>query len=328
MSVITSKDVLVPCDVPPQQRELFINNYLRVTRNTGRLMLFAGDQKVEHLNDDFYGTTEFGEIAADDHSPDHLFRIASSSTIGAFATQLGLIGRYGSRYPDVTYIAKLNSKSHLVKLDQHEPLSRALWQVDDVAAMREHSGLNIAGLGYTCYLGSQYESDMLTEAAQIVCAAHRHGLLAIIWMYPRGKAVPNDKDPHLIAGACGVAACLGADFVKVNYPEADKYSAETFREAIQAAGNTGVICAGGKTAAPNAFLQQIYDQIHVSGAAGNATGRNIHQRSFAQAVGLCNAISAVTLGDYDADYAEQVYQGKATFQLVDTPATSMLGDTQ
>jgi len=36
---------------------------------------------------------------------------------------------------------------------------------------------------------------------------------------PGGKAVADEKDPHLIAGATGVAACLGSDFVKVNYPK-------------------------------------------------------------------------------------------------------------
>ncbi len=54
-----------------------------------RLMLMAGDQKVEHLNNDFYGP----EIAEDDGDPEHLFRIASRARIWVFATQMGLIAR-------------------------------------------------------------------------------------------------------------------------------------------------------------------------------------------------------------------------------------------
>ena len=41
----------------------------------------------------------------------------------------------------------------------------------------------------------------------------------MLWIYPRGKAVTAEKDPDLIAGAAGVALCLGADFVKVNPPK-------------------------------------------------------------------------------------------------------------
>ena len=50
------QDILVPLDVPSAMREVYITNYRKITHGTGRLMLMAGDQKVEHLNDDFYGS--------------------------------------------------------------------------------------------------------------------------------------------------------------------------------------------------------------------------------------------------------------------------------
>ena len=34
-------------------------------------------------------------------------------------------------------------------------------------------------------------------------------ILVVLWIYPRGKAVKAEKDPALIAGAAGVALCLG-----------------------------------------------------------------------------------------------------------------------
>ncbi len=49
----TEEVFAIPLDVPYPAVDTFIANYQRVTRGTGRLMLFAGDQKVEHLNDDF-----------------------------------------------------------------------------------------------------------------------------------------------------------------------------------------------------------------------------------------------------------------------------------
>jgi fructose-bisphosphate aldolase/6-deoxy-5-ketofructose 1-phosphate synthase len=56
-----------------------------------RFFLFAGDQKVEHLNKDFFGEG----IPESSCDPEHMFKIASQSPISAFATQLGLISLYG-----------------------------------------------------------------------------------------------------------------------------------------------------------------------------------------------------------------------------------------
>lgn len=304
---ILAKEIIVPLDVPGESRSRYIQNYLKITRGSGRLMLFAGDQKVEHLNDDFSGPG----IDPEDGDPEHLFRIAAQAKIGVFAAQLGLIARYGMDYPEVPYLVKLNSKTNLVKTSQAEARSCQWLDVEQVVDFRETSDLEVLGVGYTVYLGSEHEAEMLREAAQMVFQAHRHGLVTVLWMYPRGKAVKGELDPHLIAGAAGVAAALGSDFAKVNYPrELGENSAEVFSEAVRAAGRTKVVCAGGESTDPRAFLQRLHDQIHISGAAGNATGRNIHQRSLAEAVLLCNAIYAVTVEDAEVEDALKICSGR------------------
>lgn len=303
---IEADDIIVPLDVPREMQEEYIENYLAITRNSGRLMLFAGDQKVEHLNDDFYGEG----IHSDDSNPEHLFRIASKGKIGVFATQLGLIARYGMDYPDVPYLVKLNSKTNLVKTSQSDPFSNQWYDVEQVIELRDNTDLEILAVGYTVYLGSEYEAEMLHQAAQIVYNAHRHGLITVLWVYPRGKAVVDEKDPHLIAGATGVAACLGSDFVKVNYPKKEGFeSKEIFKEAILAAGRTKVVCAGGASDDVEAFLKRLHDQIHVSGAAGNATGRNIHQKSLKDAIRMTDAIYAITVEDRSVEEALRIYYG-------------------
>ncbi|KQC16159.1 MAG: aldolase [Methanothrix sp.] len=303
---IGPEDVLVPLDVPPERRDDYVDNYLKITKDTGRLMLFAGDQKVEHLNKDFHGPG----ISPDDGDPEHLFRIAKKGRIGVFATQLGLIARYGMDFPEVPYLVKLNSKTDLVKTDQMDPTSRQWVEVDQVADFADDSGLDVLGVGYTIYLGSLHEAEMLREAASIVWQSHRQGLVTVLWIYPRGKAVKDEKDPHLIAGATGVAAALGSDFVKVNYPKKEgERSEEIFKEAVAAAGRTKVVCAGGASRDPKSFLQQLFDQIHVSGAAGNATGRNIHQKDLDEAARMCDAISAITLDDATVEEALRIYEG-------------------
>jgi fructose-bisphosphate aldolase / 6-deoxy-5-ketofructose 1-phosphate synthase len=296
----------IPADVPDGMHDTYINNYNKLTHNTGKLMLFAGDQKIEHLNDDFFGEG----IANDDNDPEHLFKIASGSKIGCFATQYGLVSQYGKNYPDVNYLLKINSKSNLVKTDQKDPFSKSLISVQDVVDFKRISRLKILAVGYTIYLGSEFEAEMLTEASKVIRDAHRNGLLVVLWIYPRGKAVLDEKDPHLIAGAGGVACCLGADFVKVNYPKKDGcFSEEIFKETVKAAGRTKVIAAGGSSTDGRVFLERLYQQIHVSGACGNATGRNIHQKSLIEAIKMCNAISAITLENKDVDFAMGLLKG-------------------
>jgi len=270
------------------------------------IMLFAGDQKIEHLNDDFYGDG----IHPDDAEPEHLFRIASQGRIGVFATQIGLVARYGRDYPEVPYLVKLNSKTHLVKTAQKDPASPMITTVAQVVALRKQTGLKIAAVGYTIYLGSEFEAQMLTEAAQAVLEAHQHGLLTVLWIYPRGAAVKDEKDPHLIAGATGVAACLGSDFVKVNAPKKEgTASAVLLKEATLAAGRTKVVCAGGSSVDEGKFLKELYEQIHTGGCSGNATGRNIHQKSLEEAVRMCNAISAITIDGASLEDALALLKG-------------------
>jgi fructose-bisphosphate aldolase/6-deoxy-5-ketofructose 1-phosphate synthase len=307
MAPIKKEDVTVPLDVPKAMRETYIKNYMEITKESGRLMLFAGDQKVEHLNDDFFGP----EVPEDDADPEHLFRIAAQSKIGVFATQLGLIARYGMDYKDIPYLVKVNSKTNLVETEQADPFSNLWYDIDQVAEFRENSGLNILGVGYTIYLGSEFEAEMLVQAAQVVYDAHQHGMLSVLWIYPRGAAVKDEKDPHLIAGATGVGACLGSDFVKVNYPKKEgEKSAEIFKEAVKAAGRTKVVCAGGSSDEAEAFLKKLHDQIHISGAQGNATGRNIHQKPLDEAVRMCNAVYAITVEDASVEDALRIYSGE------------------
>ena len=302
-----SENVFLPSDVPGACVNEYLSNYEQITLGSGRLMLFAGDQKIEHLNADFYGEN----IAEDDNTPEHLFKIADTAEYGVFATQFGLISQYGLDYPEVPYLVKLNSKTNLIKTGQRDPLSTAMMDVEQVVRFKNQSGLNILGVGYTVYIGSEFEHIMLREAAQAIHQAHQSGLIAVMWCYPRGQAVKDEKDPDIIAGATGVAGCLGSDFVKVNYPKkSGEKSRDIFKRAIKAAGKTKVICAGGSSKPPRDFLQDLHDQIHISGAMGNATGRNIHQKPFEEAVRMCNAISAITVYDKSVEEAFKIYQGK------------------
>lgn len=298
-----SKKIYIPLTVPLRMKKVYLQNYNRATQRSGNLFLFAGDQKIEHLNKDFHGNG----IPHECETPEHLFKIASHARIGAFASQLGLIARYANDYKNVNYVVKLNSKTNIVSPKQAEPVSTLLNTIEDVVELQKNSNISIVGVGYTVYLGSELECMMLHEAAQIVMQAHKNGLLAILWMYPRGRAIENEKDADLIAGAAGVGACLGADFVKINPPQAKTIlqSAQHLKQASLAAGRTKVICSGGEKKNAHDFLDELYLQIKGGGVHGCAVGRNIHQKTLNDAVKFCDAISSIVIDGKDLERAEK-----------------------
>ena len=284
--------IYLPADVPSKKEKEFLKNFKKATGGSGRLMLFAGDQKVEHLNNDFYGKG----IPMEDNNPEHLFKIASKANIGVFATQFGLISRYARSYKDIPYLVKLNAKTNLIPYSDKDPYSKEWLSVDDIVEFKKESKLDILGVGYTVYLGSEYEREMFREAANIVHKAHKNGLLAVLWIYPKGNYVKDEHDAHLIAGAAGVGTALGADFVKLKVPyKKGRFEPKLLREVTTAAGRTGVLCEGGNKIDEKAFLKELYEQIHIGKSRGNGTGRNIHQREFKEAVKMANAIYAITV---------------------------------
>jgi len=299
-------EIKIPLTVPSVKHREYLKNFNLATAGSGSLLLFAGDQKVEHLNNDFVGQG----ISSEDASPEHLFQIASAAPIGVFATSLGLIAQYGASYPKVPYLVKLNSRTNLYKNDE-EINSPAWFNVQDVVEFKRQSGLNILGVGYTVYLGGRQETKMLKEAAQIVNEAHKNGLLAVIWMYPRGKNIKED-DIHTIAGGAGVAAALGADFVKIKYPynKKVKETAKAFTEAVKAAGRTRVICVGGTKQEAKDLITQAWYQKHIAGVSGLALGRNLHQRSLKEAINLATALALIINHDSSLEDALAVYCGK------------------
>lgn len=266
----------------------------------GRVFVFAADQKLEHLDDDFYGEG----ISPEASDPEHLFKIADAGKVDLFATQLGLITRYGASWKGINYLAKLNGRTNLMSPEIDDPKSPLLWTVQDVLDVAERLNVKIPAIGYTIFLGSGHEPAMLQEAAQVVMEAHREGLQAFLWVYAKGASVKNPRDAAIIAGAAGVAVSLGADFVKVYAPAAKdaQTSSALLQRAIRAAGNTDLICAGGERVDTAALIAAVWHQMH-AGARGVAVGRNIFQRSLADATKICHAINAVVHSDASIEKA-------------------------
>jgi len=227
----------------------------RIMRN-GKVMLLAMDQGLEH------GPSDFNEKNID---PDYVLDIAIKGGFTGVAIQKGIAYKYFEKYAgQVPLVLKLNGKTNIVPKDEaYSP---------PIASVHEAIKLGADAVGYTIYVGSPNEAKMFAEFGKIREECENYGIPTIIWSYPRGKYVQNEKDPAVVAYAARVALELGADIVKVNYTG----SVESFRYVVQAAQKCKVISAGGSKQSDEEFLAKA-KEVMDAGAVGFAVGRNVWQ---------------------------------------------------
>ncbi len=238
----------------------------------GKALFLAYDQGLEHgptdFNDENVDPNKVLEIADGGYSEGSSSAYcgtASSAYFTGVILQKGIAEKYffGKNYK-VPLIVKLNGKTNLVK--DEDPYS------PQVCSVVEALSYGAAAVGYTIYIGSEYESKMTAEFGKIEQEAEEAGIPVIAWMYPRGRNIPDERDPKIIAYAARVGLELGADIIKIRYT-GDPVS---FNWVIRNAGEAKVVVMGGSKEDENTFLEKtkiIMDQ----GAIGLAVGRNIWQ---------------------------------------------------
>lgn len=220
-----------------------------------KVMLLAYDQGFEH------GPTDFNEKSVD---PNYILKIAQNGNFTGVVLQEGLVARYYKKEMGIPLIVKLNGKT---SFQGEEPLSLQLCTVKKAAEM------GAVGVGYTIYVGSQFEEQMMVEFSKIEDEAHERGMIVIAWMYPRGRKVAGrENDRDVVAYGARLALEMNADFVKVPYTG----DAESFSWAVRAAGKTGVLAQGGKKTDWVNLEEEVSGAMQ-AGAAGIAIGRNVWQ---------------------------------------------------
>ncbi len=221
-----------------------------------KAMFLAYDQGIEH------GPTDFNDKNVD---PEYIIRIAKKGNFTGMIFQKGIAEKYNVsiKKSGVPLIVKLNGKTNLVK---SEPVSRQLCSVSEAVK------LGAVAVGYTIYIGSIFEKEMLVEFEKISEEAHKKGLPVIVWIYPRGKGVKGKKKKDLMAYATRVGLEIGADIVKIQ-STGKKADIEW---AVESAGKCKVVLAGGMKKSEKELLNEIRDAVKV-GCIGIAIGRNVWQ---------------------------------------------------
>jgi len=224
----------------------------------GKVLILAYDHGLEH------GPVDFEEVP-ESANPERVFEVAKHPAVTSLAVQKGVAEAYYPSYEDeVTLLAKLNGTSNLW---MGEPDSAVNWSVDYAAEVGADA------VGFTLYGGSNKEVEMAEEFRDAHEQAREYDLPVVMWSYPRGQGLKNDKKPGVIAYATRQAHELGADVAKVKYPG----SKEAMEHVVEMSGKTKVIMSGGSKRSDREFLENVKAVID-AGGAGLAVGRNVFQR--------------------------------------------------
>jgi len=222
----------------------------------GKVLFLAYDQGLEH------GPIDFNDKNV---NPRYIIKIAKEGKYTGIIFQKGIAEKYYKeiKLSKVPLIIKLNGKTNLV---QGEPVSLQL------CTIKEAISFGAVAVGYTIYIGSEHEEEMLSEFEGIQREAHKIGLPVICWIYPRGKGVSGKKKKDLMAYAARVGLEIGADIIKIQ----SDGKKEDLAWAVKSAGKVRVVIAGGRKKDEGDLIKEVREAMKV-GCSGFAIGRNVWQ---------------------------------------------------
>jgi class I fructose-bisphosphate aldolase len=272
---------------------------------TGRLVILPVDQGFEH------GPARSFAVNPSAYDPHYHFRLAIDAGCNAYAAPLGFLEQGAAEFAgEVPLILKMNN--HDVLHDEKDPLSAVTASVQD--ALR----LGCVGVGFTIYPGSAAAQTMYQQCRQMIAEAKAHGLVAVVWSYPRGSDISKAGETavDVVAYAAQIAAQLGAHVIKVKPPtehieqaEARKaYErarvpiatlAERVRHVVQSAfdGKRIVIFSGGATKENDEAIFEECRAIRDGGGFGSIIGRNSFQRPREHALRFLETVMQIYAGE-------------------------------
>jgi class I fructose-bisphosphate aldolase len=244
----------------------------------GTALFLPYDQGLEHGPRDFFDNPAAGD-------PSYIVKLAVEGGFNGIAIQIGNAEKFYWEFAgEVPLVLKLNGKTEIPPDDEAlSPLN---------ATVEEAVRLGADAVGYTLYVGSPRQDDDFEQLRRVRRDAERYGVPLIVWSYPRGSAVAKKggkESFYAVDYAARTAAELGADVVKVNFPDPRKrdgvkteYDREfSTQEAISAvvrsAGHSLVLLSGGEKGGDEEVFERARESME-AGATGLIFGRNVWQR--------------------------------------------------
>lgn len=168
-----------------------------------------------------------------------------------------------------------------------------------VTSVKEAIRHNVVGVGVSVFVGSEYETQTITNLAHTVTEAHDYGI-PVLGITAVGKELEK-RDARFLSLASRVVAEMGADIVKTYY-------CENFEQVTSKCPVPIVIAGGPKFDTITEALEITYNAME-QGAAGVDMGRNIWQSE--NPVSMIQAIHAIVHKGYKVKEAVELYESTA-----------------
>jgi class I fructose-bisphosphate aldolase len=261
----------------------------------GMAMLLPYNQGWEHGPRDF-----FANSAATD--PAYIVGLGVEGKFNGAALHVGNAEKFFCDVAGELPVLKLNGRTELPPSDALlSPLNASVGN-----AVRPGA----EAVGYTLDVGSRQAEDS-AQFRTVPADAQGFGMPIIFWAYAPGSAVAaaGGHDSHdAVDYEAWVAAELGADIVKVNFPDPTATSGvkapydrevstqRALDSVVASAGRALMVFSGGEKATDDAVPTRTQQAMDV-GATGVTCGRNIWQRDHDQSLRFAARLADI-LGRY------------------------------
>lgn len=156
--------------------------------------------------------------------------------------------------------------------------------------------LNVAAVGVSIFVGSDYEKQTLLNLAKLVNECENYSI-PVMAVTAVGKELEK-RDARYLALSCRIAAELGARVVKTYWCEKD------FDKVVKGCPVPVVIAGGPKCASEVDVFKFVYDGLQ-KGACGINLGRNVWQGTHPEAIAA--ALRAIIHEKADVKKAEKIF---------------------
>ncbi len=163
-------------------------------------------------------------------------------------------------------------------------------------SIREIIRLNVAAVGISVFVGSEYEKETLLSLAELVNECEEYGI-PVMAVTAVGKEMEK-REARYLALSCRIAAELGARVVKTYWCEKD------FDKVVNGCPVPVVMAGGPKCKSEREVFDFVYDGMQ-KGAVGINLGRNIWQN--AHPVAMAKALRAIVHENATAKKAYELF---------------------
>lgn len=163
-------------------------------------------------------------------------------------------------------------------------------------SMEEAIRLNVAAVGISVFVGTEYEKESLLNLAKLVNEGERYGI-PVMAVTAVGKELEK-REARYLALCCRIAAELGAKVVKT-------YWCEGFEKVAQGCPVPVVMAGGPQVDTELEVFEFVYDGLQ-KGAVGVNLGRNIWKNDYP--VAMAKALRAVIHENATPKEAQEIYE--------------------